>query len=1178
MNLTDGKARQEALNTQNSYIVQAPAGSGKTGLLIQRFLVLLAQVEQPEHILAITFTRKAANEMRSRIIQALNLVNKPVPDDDYEKQLYQLAQRVIEQDKNQEWSLLVSPYRLRIQTIDSLCSDIVGQMPIHSQFGAHIDISEKSEKYYYEAVQDYITYALSDDIQDNTDSQKALKILLEYLDNRIEKLSDLLVSMLSKRDQWIRHFVTEEKLFDRTQLEKDIQLIIEKELKTMLDVSSHHNGKAFFSLLKNIVSQYVDIDSSLPIAILAQRDDWPSDGVSELKYWHCLSAFLLTNQEESGIYALKKRMTVKEGIRAPSSEKDKQLKEELAIQKERINEWLAEFVQDEAFIKQLSVIKNLPKPEYSDIQWKIIQAIHHSLYYALGFLKLVFKKNNQVDFIELSLAAQKALYDATGATDLALKLDNRIQHLLMDEFQDTSHNQYELMRLLIQGWQPNDGRTLFLVGDPMQSIYRFREADVGLFQKCWRYGIDDIDLKPLLLTTNFRSHSNIIAWVNKTFTQVFPKQDDLLLGRVSMKQSNALEHKSGGDVILENLQVSVTSTTFQAQRVLEQIDISYQKNPEGTIAVLVRNKSHVQDIIDLLQMQNLPFIAVEMNRLSHKSVILDCRNITRIVLNKEDRLAWLGLLRSPFCGLQLKSIHCVIETIDGLQGTVDFFTALEQNKETFAISDEQKQYLIRFLECINEPLLTSELLNLSERVQLCWYALGGAHTCQSEADKKDVKQFFTMLQKQDWFETVFELDEQLEYLFSEPEILDKDSDSHAKKTEGNTEEQIDGNVGEKRVPIQIMTMHKAKGLEFDTVILPYLEKQGRPDAAALILWQEFVDETEQYPFLVAPMRTQDKQDDRLYDFLKNMNKKKTHYETGRLLYVATTRAKKRLVLLTQTLHDKYSKDNKMKTSKEDLSSFKTKPSKQSLLGHIWNKVDWHTIPYSLHEDKEHLYKAISSVSFQRLPSHFTVKFPEVDIPIPDIIEEQTYEDEVLEFDWASANALLVGSLIHRYLERICLEGVNQWNHHKILQQKDLMMHFFYQKAVNKKSISLLVDLVCEALRLTLDDDQGRWILSEHTLGVCEQSLTQLQNKQLKTYIIDRSFIDENNTRWIIDYKSGRHLGSGLDDFFVSEKQRYLSQLKQYASLYQQNESCSIQCALYYPFHQRLLVYDEEELK
>lgn len=88
---------------------------------------------------------------------------------------------------------------------------------------------------------------------------------------------------------------------------------------------------------------------------------------------------------------------------------------------------------------------------------------------------------NEVDFTTISQQALSALGDAENPTDLALYLDNTLHHILVDEFQDTSITQFELLTKLVHGWQQGDGKTLFIVGDPMQSIYRFRQAEVGLF-------------------------------------------------------------------------------------------------------------------------------------------------------------------------------------------------------------------------------------------------------------------------------------------------------------------------------------------------------------------------------------------------------------------------------------------------------------------------------------------------------------------------------------------------------------------------------------------------------------------------------------------------------------------------------------------------------------------------
>ena len=139
----------------------------------------------------------------------------------------------------------------------------------------------------------------------------------------------------------------------------------------------------------------------------------------------------------------------------------------------------------------------------------------------------------------LLIAANHALGEPDAPTDLALSLDYRIGHLLIDEFQDTSLSQYELLQRLTAGWQPGDGRTLFAVGDPMQSIYRFRQAEVGLFLRARSHGLGGVALEPLTLACNFRSQAGIVEWINRVFEQVLPMREDLASGAVPYSRSLA---------------------------------------------------------------------------------------------------------------------------------------------------------------------------------------------------------------------------------------------------------------------------------------------------------------------------------------------------------------------------------------------------------------------------------------------------------------------------------------------------------------------------------------------------------------------------------------------------------------------------------------------------------------
>jgi ATP-dependent exoDNAse (exonuclease V) beta subunit len=112
----------------------------------------------------------------------------------------------------------------------------------------------------------------------------------------------------------------------------------------------------------------------------------------------------------------------------------------------------------------------MPPERYTDYQWEVLEAILKLLPYAAAHLKLVFGERGEADFTEVAQGAVRALGSPEAPTDLLLALDYRVKHILVDEFQDTSLSQWELLSLLTSEWVPGDGRTLFLVGDPMQSI------------------------------------------------------------------------------------------------------------------------------------------------------------------------------------------------------------------------------------------------------------------------------------------------------------------------------------------------------------------------------------------------------------------------------------------------------------------------------------------------------------------------------------------------------------------------------------------------------------------------------------------------------------------------------------------------------------------------------------
>src|SRR5690606_10929817 len=191
-----------------------------------------------------------------------------------------------------------------------------------------------------------------------------------------------------------------------------------------------------------------------------------------------------------------------------------------------------ELVETPGLLEAMRPLYDLPPPQYSDTQWEALEAILALLNPAVARLRIIFGSRGQADFTEFAHGALAALGEADDPSDLLLSIDARISHILVDEFQDTSQSQFALLGKLTAGWQAGDGRTLFLVGDPMQSIYRFREAEVSLFLNARKDGLGSVRLEPLTLQTNFRSQANLVAWFNEAFTRVLPPEEDAASGAV----------------------------------------------------------------------------------------------------------------------------------------------------------------------------------------------------------------------------------------------------------------------------------------------------------------------------------------------------------------------------------------------------------------------------------------------------------------------------------------------------------------------------------------------------------------------------------------------------------------------------------------------------------------------
>ena len=221
----DKLARQRALDVA-SFIVEAPAGAGKTELLTQRYLRLLAVVEHPEEVLALTFTNKAATEMRDRILGSLErAASGEMPSEPHKQLTFDLANKVLAHDAEANWGLLGHPGRLRITTLDALCASLARQMPYLSRFGAQPGVTEDAEAHYATAARRTLEM-----VESGSDDAEVVAEALAFMDNNAGRLEKLLITMLGRRDQWLHHASRIESGAMKAEVEAGFVALIERDL------------------------------------------------------------------------------------------------------------------------------------------------------------------------------------------------------------------------------------------------------------------------------------------------------------------------------------------------------------------------------------------------------------------------------------------------------------------------------------------------------------------------------------------------------------------------------------------------------------------------------------------------------------------------------------------------------------------------------------------------------------------------------------------------------------------------------------------------------------------------------------------------------------------------------------------------------------------------------------
>ena len=1240
--LSDAADRDAALDIRRSFIVEAPAGSGKTGLLLQRYLKLLADPElrEPEEIVAATFTRKATHELRERILAQLRAAARREPRGDasaeplspFDRLTASLADAALAHDRLNGWGLLDRPQRLTIRTLDALAGETVRSLPSATGSTLATPVEDPDELYGLAAERTLLQLGGED-----TALSAALRTVLLHRNGNLSNCRDLIASMLATREQWGDLMPLDPERRTDARLDTETRSRLERALEAIVCTGL---SRAVRLMPPPFLNELITLSERLsvndgyrgavsPIAVCRGRSA-PGERADDLDHWLVLADLLLT---KAGTWRKSFSVNVVGFVSSPQ-------------EKAELKGLIDSVADNNRLCRALNALRCLPPTRYPDDQWHVAKALFHVLVRAMAELEVLFAERDTTDFPAITLAARAAVGGQTPGAEFSAGYGTRLRHLLLDEMQDTSAAQYDLIAGLTHSWD-GASQTLFLVGDPKQSIYAFRQARVERFLRTRRERrLGSVPLTCLTLTANFRSSPALVNSFNELFRQVFPTAgspdaesldgDALDVPFVEAtatrtaqpRQATATWHATvvtdlpTPEVPAENDAASARRTLHREREAaaIAQIAAEWRGRPlppdrqatnsraarPWTMAVLVRGRAHAADIFTAMRAERIPFRAVDLEPLGRRPEVLDLLALTRALQSPGDRTAWLAILHAPWCGLGLADLLAISGggAAEAAHQALPFVVAGRCD----LLSNDGRPHFDRAWAVLEAALAQRGRLPLAELVERTWRSLGGDAPLTPDA-RINAARFLRLLQELEMPGPRVELSRltrRLRGLFAEPD-----------NTPG---------------AVEILTMHKSKGLEWDVVCLAGLERKPNRDNARLLDWLERdTGDAAQAHVLLAPVRSSEQDEDApLNAWMKNVRRERTRAEAKRLLYVAATRAREALHLFAAVERSTDAKSDK---------AFNFDPD--SLLAAAWPAVGgtFEALASAAPAANVALTagdRLAASLAATPLPGPRLVAEPEESEvfaplalaaaadgsdadagPAQELHRPPLLHRLPLSFDplarlagdprlanlgqlmmpvpaarppmrpEGSYEARALGNVVHRYLqwlaERLAAaprhdESVNAL-HADVESWGARLLTSLRAEGITPAAAQRAAAIARRALLATLSDIEGRWLLLPHAAAQNELKLRSASEGSSGVRI-DRTFLagaapgqPGSTHRWIVDWKTGAQSSAVPAHFAESERAKYGPQLERYAdTLAALEPGTPIVLALYYPLIPRLITW------
>ena len=866
--------------------VQASAGSGKTYLLISRIVRLLLNGAESGNILAITFTRKAANEMQTRLLERLyelatcdeNCLKKILT----ELQL-EITPALINISRGLYEKILHSEAPVKTSTFHAFCQELLRRFPMEANISPGFDLLDKTALLYDQAWD-----ALMAEANQKKEAPLATALQLLFKKLGLYNSKQALTNFIEHRSDWWAY----------TGDEAEPVLYAKQKLEKQLNIKPDSNP------IEDLFNQETNITQLNEFHILLCKHDTATN----LKTSDLVYKVIDENINRTLRFDLFKQCFLTKTGAALKRKESKAAEKKMGLDgQERFLE--LHVLLSEQLIETNSQLAAIRTMETSSAWYLAGQ------HYLDQFQKIK-KEQRTLDFNDLEWQTYLLLNKSNNALWVQYKLDQRIEHLLIDEFQDTNPTQWRLILPLLEEMAASEDerqRSVFIVGDEKQSIYRFRRAEPRLFIAAREWLSDHLEASTSSLSHSWRSSPAIINFINKIFTQdqfkaLLPSfiehsthREELsgivTLLPLSLKEVIEKEDNEGTVLVLRNplnepREESISQQYFNeglliAKQIKELIKhktaVAKKDGNEAInyndIIILLRSRTHVADYERALRQTGIPYIGANRGTLLESLEVNDMLDLLQWLILPFDNLSLAGILRSPLFSVSNQDLIAIKQASKG--SWLERLEHYVQQKPEHASLPRAYQLLIQWQDDASK-LPVHDLLDkiYSEANVLARYvAAFPSHLSQRVS--ANLTRFLELALEMDSGRYP-SLSRFSSWLSELRQMENEAPDEPVTPASDETEQRV-----------QILSVHAAKGLEAPVIFLADSANSpaNKKAYSTLIDWPAENDRPEYFLLTAAKSN--------LDQFSKTCIKEQDFFEqreNANLLYVALTRAKQMLYI------------------------------------------------------------------------------------------------------------------------------------------------------------------------------------------------------------------------------------------------------------------------------------------